>query len=239
MSTAEPITPPPATPRKNPSPRLWSPDEFRRMRELGVFDGHAVELLGGTVFDRDAERPFALTRKEYYALDAAGFFIDRRVQLIGGEIFEESPMLPAHATGVRKATRVLERVFATGHDIRPQLPLNLSPHGEPHPDVAVVAGSVEDYAGKHPTTAVLVVEVSESTFEHDTHEKMSLYAAAGIAEYWVIDTTGRLIVFRDPRPETGQPFGAAYGSVAAHTRDDIITPLAAPDDRIGVAELLP
>ncbi len=239
MSTAEPITPPPATHRKDPSPRFWSPDEFRRMRNLGIFNGHAAELIGGTVFDREAERRFPFTQAEFCRLWEANFFRDQLIQLIGGEILQESPMLPAHFTGVRKATRVLERIFAAGFDVRPQGPLDLTPHSRPHPDVAVVAGSMEDYAEHHPKTAVLVVEVSESTFEDDTHAKMSLYAAAGIAEYWVIDTSGRLLVFRDPRPEVGQPFGFAYGTVTAHTRDDVISPLTAPDTRIPVADLLP
>lgn len=239
-TTAEPITPPPATPRKNPSPRLWTPDEFRRMCVLGIFDGREYELAAGTVVRRDDARPFRFTRRDAYALHAAGFFRNQRVQLLGGVIWEETAtMKPHHALAVRKATRALEKVFSAGHDVRSQLPLDLGLETEPHPDVAVVVGAMEDFADEHPTTAVLVVEVSDTTFDMDTHYKMSLYAAGGIADYWVIDTTGRVLVFRNPRPETGQPFGHAYGSVTAHTRDEFVTPLAAPATRIAVADLLP
>ena len=50
---------------------------------------------------------------------------------------------------------------------------------------------------QHPQAALLVIEVADSTLEEDTHDKTSLYAAGGIADYWVIDlTTNRVLVFR-------------------------------------------
>jgi hypothetical protein len=52
MATADLLSPPPSAPRRDPSPRLWTADEFERMRQLGVFAGRAVELVGGTVFAR-------------------------------------------------------------------------------------------------------------------------------------------------------------------------------------------
>jgi Uma2 family endonuclease len=209
------------------------------MCELGIFNGHAIELADGTVFDSVQEQPFLFTRKEYYALYDAGFFRDQRIQLIGGVILQEGRMNTPHAVCIRLATIALERVFGAGFDCRVQLPLTLSNYSEPHPDLVIVTGSPRDYLAEHPKTAVLVVEVSESTLEEDTHTKMSLYAAAGIAEYWVIDTTGRVLVFRNPQPETGQPFGFAYARVSAHGRDDVIIPLAAPTARVKVADLLP
>jgi Uma2 family endonuclease len=243
MSTAEPITPPPAAPRRDPAPRRWSADEFRRVLMLDVFKGRSIALAEGQIVERlpDAAdlRPVAFTQTEFCALWDANFFSDQRVRLIGGEILQESPVNPSHFIALRKATRVLERIFATGYDVRPQGPLNLAPLSRPHPDIVVVTGSMEDYAKKHPTTAVLVIEVSESTLEVDTHDMMSLYAAAGIPEYWVIDTTGRVLVFRDPRPESGQLFGCAYGRLTVHGRDEVIAPLAAPDARVNVNDLLP
>ncbi|MFO0824572.1 MAG: hypothetical protein U0792_15880 [Gemmataceae bacterium] len=50
---------------------------------------------------------------------------------------------------------------------------------------------------------------------------------------------GRVLVFRGPRPEQGQPFGFPYGSVSAHRRDDRISPLMIPDARVDVNDLLP
>jgi Uma2 family endonuclease len=217
------------------------------MQQLGLFGGRDVELLGGTVFERagGSARPFVFTRKEYYALGDNGFFRggirDQRVQLIGGVILEETAVMnPPHATTIRKATKAMERIFGDGYDVRAQLPLALGLTSEPEPDVAVVTGSFEDYATQHPTTALLVIEVSDTTIHEDTHDKASLYAVGGIADYWVIDlTTDRVLVYRNPQPKIGAKFGADYASLSAHGRDDKLAPLAAPHARIVAGDLLP
>lgn len=245
MATADLLTPPTAA-RRDPSPRQWTDAEFARMRHLGLFAGRDVDLIGGTVVERagGAAWPFVFTRKEYYALDDNHFFRsatrDQRVQLIGGVIQLESPMNPPHATGIRKATKTLERLFADGYEVRVQLPIDLGLISEPHPDLAVVTGSFEDYATQHPKNALLVLEVSDTTIQADTHEKADLYAAGGIADYWVIDlTTDRVLVFRGPRPAAKSAFGHTYASLGAYGRDDKLTPLAAPHARVLVADLLP
>src|SRR5436190_17959674 len=101
MATADLLTPP-APPRRDPSPRLWTDAEFARMQQLDLFAGRAVELIDGTVIERPTGVPFVFTRKEDYALDDHQFFRDQRVQLIGGTILQESPMNPPHANAVRK-----------------------------------------------------------------------------------------------------------------------------------------
>lgn len=247
MATADLLTPPPAAPRRDPSPRLWSDAEFARMQQLGLFTGRDVELVGGTVVERagGSARPFVFTRKEYYALGDNHFFHgqfrDQRVQLIGGVILEETAVMnPPHATGVRKATKAMERIFGDGYDVRAQFPLDLGLISEPHPDVAVVTGSFDDYAAQHPTSAVLVIEVSGTTLQTDTHYKADLYAAGGIADYWVIDLVNdRVIVFRGPRPEANSAFGHTYALPTIYTRDDKLTPLAAPHASVFVNDLLP
>jgi Uma2 family endonuclease len=241
MATADLIRPRPAKPPRDPFPRPWSRAEFDRMRQMGLFDGRSVSLDDGTVMEHAAggPRPLVFTRKEYSALGDAGFFRDQRVQLIGGVIVQESPMNPPHATAIQLAYDVLRAIFGTGYCVRVQLPLDLGLISEPHPDLAVVVGSPRDYAVDHPKTALLVVEVADTTLEEDTHDKASLYAAGGIADYWVIDVTGRLLVFRESRPEPAERFGFVYARVAAYGRDDHVSPLAAPTHRLNVADLLP
>jgi Uma2 family endonuclease len=240
MATADLLTPKPTAPRRDPSPRLWTDTEFARMQQLDLFAGRDVELIGGTVIERHTRVPFVFTRKEYYALDDNHFFRDQRVQLIGGVILQESPMNPPHATVVRLATKTLEQIWGAGYDVRAQLPLDLGLISEPHPDVAAVTGSPRDYFVDHPKTALLVIEVSDSTLEEDTHEKASLYASGGIEDYWVVDLVNdQVLVFRSPKPEARSKFGTNYASVSAHRRDDKLTPLAAPNARVLVNDLLP
>jgi hypothetical protein len=59
-------------------------------------------------------------------------------------------------------------VFVAGWVIRVQLPLQLDEFNDPIPDFAVVRGSLRDHLGQHPTTAELVVEIADTTFDFDT-----------------------------------------------------------------------
>lgn len=244
MATAEALTAS-APPLRDPSPRLWSDAEFARMLQLGLFDEKEVELRAGVVWDCDAGRPFVFTRKEAYALDDNHFFRnrfcgDQRVRLIGGVLLQELPMNPPHAVMVQLVATLMTRVFVGDYNMRAQIPLDLGLISEPHPDVAVVTGSPRDYLTDHPTSAALVIEVSDTTIEYDTHDKASLYASGGILDYWVVDLTReQVVVFRSPRPEIGATFGSHYGEVRAYGRDDVLTPLAAPIARVAVRDLLP
>ncbi|WP_171473390.1 Uma2 family endonuclease [Frigoriglobus tundricola] len=210
------------------------------MRELGLFAGRDVELVAGIVRENPGGGPFVFTRTEYYALDANHFFRGQRVQLIGGVILQESPMNPPHAVAVTLGLSTLQTLFGAGHHVRVQLPIDLGLISEPQPDLAVVAGLPREYLTDHPKTALLVVEVSDTTIQEDTHEKASLYASGGIEDYWVIDlTTSRVLVFRSPRPDPKARFGHDHVSLAAYGREDRLSPLAAPDARILGSDLLP
>jgi Uma2 family endonuclease len=146
--------------------------------------------------------------------DAGILCSGERMEFIEGKIVTMSPQNSPHATCLIFVSDVLRAIFASGHVIRIQLPLDLSPSSQPEPDIAVVSGSVRDYAKAHPTTALLAVEVAESTVRFDRGEKASLYANAGVPEYWVVHLRNqRLEVFRDPVPMTGNRMGMAIAPV--------------------------
>jgi Uma2 family endonuclease len=181
------------------------------------------------------------TREEYYRMAEAGVFRPgERVELIGGRIVMMSPQNSPHFTGIRLAEDALRAIFAISYDVRVQGPLDVSPASQPEPDIAVVRGSVRDYATAHPTTALLVVEVAESSLPFDRGEKASLYASADVPEYWVVNLLDRrLEVYRNPCPITGQPYGYGYRSCTHYFATDVVTPLAAPSGIVKVADLLP
>jgi len=84
------------------------------------------------------------------------------------------------------------------------------------------------------------VEISESTLRLDRDEKGSLYARAGLADYWILNLVdGVLEVYRQPAPSSSAPFGWAYSEVHFLGPADLVSPLAAPSARIPVAALLP
>jgi Uma2 family endonuclease len=241
MSAATLTSPQPAH-RCEPFPRPWTPAEFQTIQALGLFPGRAIALVGGqvveTVAGQPSPRPILFSRAEYHALDAVRLFRGQRVQLLRGVVVQESPMLPPHATGVRKVTKQLELAFPSGVDVRPQLPLDLGLITEPLPDVAVVTGSIDDFAVEHPKFSLLVVEVAEATLFEDTTTKAELYAEAGINDYWVLDLDNRrLLVFRDPAPVAAG--GHAYRTHKTFGPGDTLAPLAAPNSPVRVADLLP
>ena len=97
--------------------------------------------------------------------------------------------------------------------MRTQAPISLDDESEPEPDVAVVLGSQRDYGPDHPARPVLTVEVAESTLAMDRQHKGSLYARAGLADYWVVNLIDRVVeVYREPLPDAEAPFGWGYAS---------------------------
>src|SRR5262244_3685277 len=79
------------------------------------------------------------------------------------------------------------------------LPIAVTDRDEPEPDVAVVDGPLDAYQHHHPTTADLVVEVSETSLRYDRSHKAVLYARAGIPTYWIVDLVNDCVeVHTDP-----------------------------------------
>jgi Uma2 family endonuclease len=109
----------------------------------------------------------------------------------------------------------------------------------PEPDLAVVPGRRADYVGAHPTHAVLVVEVADSSLRLDRDEKGSLYARARIGEYWIVNLVDRVLeTYRDPAPEPGASHGWRYRSVATLPPPALIAPAEFPKSLIQIAHLL-
>ncbi len=186
--------------------------------------------------------PRCWTREEFERAGDLGLFgPEERLELISGEIIKKmAPQNSPHITGIRLVEEALRLAFPTGHDIRVQGPLALGSSSQPEPDVAVVTGSMRDYARHHPTTAVLIVEISDSTLRYDRTTKAELYAAAGIPEYWIVNLNDRVLeVHRQPAPMTGYTLGHYYRSVTQYLESESIAPLAAPDHSIEIADLLP
>ncbi|MHB1422553.1 MAG: Uma2 family endonuclease [Gemmataceae bacterium] len=178
------------------------------------------------------------TREEYYRMGDVGFFHGQRVELIEGEIMVLSPQHWPHSSSVDRVGKLLDHFLGTGFWTRMQAPVNLGA-SEPEPDVSVAVGRREDYSD-HPTTAILIVEVSESSLAYDRTRKASLYARVGIADYWIVNLVdNQLEVRRDPRPDPSQHYGHGYASAAILVPPAVVNPLAAPQVSLAVADLLP
>ncbi|MGE0128509.1 MAG: Uma2 family endonuclease [Blastocatellales bacterium] len=185
-------------------------------------------------------QPYQWTREEYYKMGELGFFNDKRVELIEGRVIEMSPIYSPHMTSVTLADDVLRAVFGKGWVVRIQGPLSLGVNSDPEPDVAVVAGKARDFKDAHPTTAALVIEVADSSLPYDRNHKASLYAKAGIPDYWILNLPDRQIeVHRRQIADATAEFGFSYGDKMIFKEGDSVKPLAKPKASIAVADLLP
>ena len=178
------------------------------------------------------------TRDEFYHLWESGMIASERVELLDGEIYEMAPQRDLHALAVVFADYALRRVFGDGFTIRIQLPFSINTISAPEPDVVVIAGSPRSQRG-HPTSALLLVEVADTSWEYDRTKKARDYAAAGIDDYWIVNLNRRCIeVHRQPIYDVAQAIHR-YADVQSFSPPDAVSPLAAPTTAIPVADFLP
>jgi Uma2 family endonuclease len=189
----------------------------------------------------DEIRTRRFTRLEYERLsDLSVSQPGEAIELIGGELMVPEPQNAAHYTAIRKTAKALEAAFGPGWDVRTEGPVALDDDSEPEPDVAVVPGQPDDYARAHPSHPMLTVEVAESSLRVDRLHKGSLYARAGLPDYWVLNLIDRILeVYREPIPDAAAPFGWRYARREAFDASARVSALAAPESSIPVSRLLP
>lgn len=179
---------------------------------------------------------FLWSREDYEDLVRRGVFgPEDRLELLNGRLITMAPQNTPHAISYNLTRKYLDRVFHSGYDVRPQLPLALDESSEPEPDLAVVRGEIRDYAEHHPTPSdtVLVVEVADSSLIYDRTEKLAAYARAGIPEYWILNLGERVLeVYREPA-------GGSYAGKATFRPEESVAPDGGEASPVRVAELLP
>jgi Uma2 family endonuclease len=141
---------------------------------------------------------------EYHRMiDARVFDEDDRLELLEGVIVAMSPQGVPHARAItRLGRRAFQATEDTPFEVRVQLPLTLA-RSEPEPDIAIADPRRPTPKGRHPETALLVVEVASDSLDKDLGAKAMIYAEAAIAEYWVVNLEKRWVdVFTDPEAAT-------------------------------------
>jgi hypothetical protein len=162
------------------------------------------------------------TRIEYDRLIDAGFFRPGDpVELLGGQMVVAEPQGSRHYAALRATQEALRAAFSDGWEIRGQGQIALDDESEPE-----------------PSSPSLVVEVSETSLTLDRAHKGSLYARAGLVDYWIVNLPERrLEVHRDAEPDATARFGWRYRSITILEPGASVSPLARPDRRIQVSDL--
>ena len=160
---------------------------------------------------------------------------DDRVELIDGELIEMPPMGPAHAGIVNRLAKILLLRLGDAAELRVQSSLRLSNHTQPEPDLAVVKPDLRHYLLRHPQPAdvLLVIEVADSSLDYDRERKVPLYAAAGIAEVWLVDVGKKQVTIYNA-PSSG---GYDYSRTVAWAEEIVAT--AVEGLRLTFEEFLP
>ena len=146
--------------------------------------------------------PGGYTTEGYFGLAASGAIGEEdRVELLEGVVVSSPPQAPLHSAVLMAVCDTLTRIVAGRASIRTQMPFLAGPRSVPEPDLAVVAGRAIDYRDRHPSEALLVVEVSEDSLAQDRLTKSRIYAAAGVPEYWIVNLRDRCVeVYARPEP---------------------------------------
>jgi Uma2 family endonuclease len=163
--------------------------------------------------------------EEYYRMARAGVFAeDERVELLEGKLHLMAPQGARHMRAISRLTKLVAPVLGPALSLRVQGPLTLTQESEPEPDLAVVRAEDEASDERHPSTALLVIEVSEDSLAKDRGVKAQLYARAGIAEYWIVNLLRQTVeVYTAPEAEEGR-----YGTVRTYGRGQRVESLSIP-----------
>ncbi len=173
------------------------------------------------------------TVEDYQQMGDAGILgEDDRVELIAGEIVDMSPIRPRHAACVNRSTRLLSRHVGDAGWVSVQNPVRLGDHDEPQPDLMVLRlGPDYDRSLPTPADVLLLIEVADTSLSYDRRVKIPMYARAGIAEVWLVDLKGQ-VVLRYAEPHEG-----AYRRTERVGRGQRLTALNLPGLEIAVDDL--
>ena len=170
-------------------------------------------------------RPFSV--EEYLHLAEIGFFReDERIELIDGEIVEMPPPNLPHVLCIVALTDILGEALRGQAFVSVQNPIRLD-RSVPLPDLAVFRRKRYERLPA-PNDVPLVIEVADSTIRTDRRVKFPRYAAAGIAEAWLVDINGEAI------ERHTEPHDDGYGVVVVARRGEALASTVFPSLVISV-----
>ena len=143
-----------------------------------------------TILENQAvsERAFPLSVEAYHFLFKEGL-ISEKTELLEGVVVEKMPKDPLHANIVTKLSFFLYEKLKNKFQIRQENPIRTG-FSEPEPDIAIVPNG--DYSSTHPSEALLVIEVANTSLGID-RAKTSIYANANIPEYIIFNLQNKVL----------------------------------------------
>jgi Uma2 family endonuclease len=146
-----------------------------------------VNQLARPVADHRAR----FTAAEFRHMALLGAFDDMKVELIDGELERMNPPMGGHAT--RQAMIIAQLWPVVGERLVGEVGIDLGNDSVVGCDAAVLHRPMAEQRMLEPAEVLLVIEVAETTIGRDLGLKRHKYAAAGIANYWVIDGAAAVV----------------------------------------------
>jgi Uma2 family endonuclease len=178
---------------------------------------------------------YRFSAEKYHQLAESGILAARgRVELIDGELILMSPIGPPHFGNVARLNSLLAVGLAGRAIVHVQGPVRLNDFSEPQPDLTLLKPRADFYATCFPAPedVLLIIEVMDTSAGYDRGVKVKLYAAAGIAEVWLVDLNLESVeVYR-------RPSGGQYTEVRIRKRGESVSPEAFPDFILTVDAIL-
>jgi Uma2 family endonuclease len=150
------------------------------------------------------------TDEEFDQLVGSGIIREgSRAYLWDGEIIEPMVEDNPHFNAVDCLRDMLKsRLPMEAWSVRQNAPIRLAQGYRPQPDLSVVRGSRSTFRRRgrwpEPADIAVIVEVSDTTYYHDSGEFLRKYAEAGIPQYWIVNIPARRIeVYNDPDTDPG------------------------------------
>ena len=175
------------------------------------------------------------TVDEYHRMAEVGILPEtHRFELVRGEIIEMAIPGSPHSGRVNRLTYLFVSRLGQAVIVSGQNPVALDAKSEPMPDLALLEPRSDFYTAAHPSPedVLLVVEVSDTTVRYDSSVKASLYAEAGIPEYWLLDVNKDVLVVRV------DPVAGEYRSVQILHRGEAVSPRKLPSTSFTIDEIL-
>jgi Uma2 family endonuclease len=142
--------------------------------------------------NEEIRNSISLMSVDFYHSSSDLGWIDENTELLRGIPVQKMSKSPLHEYLVGLCLDLITAVLPGGYLVFKERPLTTI-DSEPEPDLMVVQGSRSDFRKNHPTTALLVIEVAINTEKRD-HEKVSIYAEAGVGEYWMVCPNKKQII---------------------------------------------
>ena len=144
--------------------------------------------------------PARFSTAEFVRMVEAGAFDDIKVELVEGELQRMNPPMGGHASRQADVVGALWAALrTTPMRVVGEIGIDLGSDTILGCDAAVLHAPMHERRFLRPDEIALVIEIAETTLTRDLGLKRAKYAAAGIAEYWVVDGARAVThVYREP-----------------------------------------